>query len=51
MRGDVIYAKNVINARGRHLCGAANRGALQYQYPEVVGITTRSRMQIDCGSL
>jgi hypothetical protein len=24
---------------------------LQHQYPDVVGITTRSRMQIDCGSL
>jgi hypothetical protein len=31
--------------------GAANGGALQHQYPDVVGITTRSRMQMDCGSL
>jgi hypothetical protein len=30
----------------------AGAGApLQNQYPDVVGITTRSRMQIDCGSL
>jgi len=43
---DVIYAGNVICAGG-----GANRGALQHQYPDVVGITTRSRMQMDCGSL
>jgi hypothetical protein len=48
----VIYVKNVMYARTViYVAGRRQSRALQHQYPDVVGITTRSRMQIACGSL